>query len=114
MKIKGIWWWFIVVRVSKIDKLRLALSICLSHFGYTIINYWDGKPKEINNYVRREGKVEKRKLTVLLGKDMNRLSCKVKLSPKEKIKYHILVHICVISKNVIDDPVCKAEIETQT
>lgn len=27
MKIKGIWWWFIVVRVSKIDKLRLLVFV---------------------------------------------------------------------------------------
>ena len=32
---------------------------------------------------------------------------------KEKSKYHILMHICVIHKNGIYDPVCKAELETQ-
>ena len=36
------------------------------------------------------------------------------VSHKEKNKYHILTHICGIQKNGIDDPICKAEIETQT
>ena len=31
----------------------------------------------------------------------------------EKHKYHILMHICGIQKNGTDEPVCKAEIETQ-
>ena len=35
------------------------------------------------------------------------------LSQKEKNKYHILMHICRIWKNGIDDLICKAEIETQ-
>ena len=36
-----------------------------------------------------------------------------KVCQKEKNKYHILVHICGIQKNGTDEPVCKAEIETQ-
>ena len=36
------------------------------------------------------------------------------LSQKEKNKYRILTHICGIQKNGTDEPVCKAEIETQT
>ena len=40
---------------------------------------------------------------------------KTKVSQKEKNKYHILTHMCVESrKNGIGDPVCKAEIKTQT
>ena len=39
--------------------------------------------------------------------------CHTEWSQKEKSKYHILMHICVIYKNGIDDPVCKAELETQ-
>ena len=35
------------------------------------------------------------------------------LSEKEKNKYHMLIHICGIQKNSIDDPIFKAEIETQ-
>ena len=35
------------------------------------------------------------------------------VSQKEKNKYRILVHICRIQKNGIDDLICKAEIETQ-
>ena len=35
------------------------------------------------------------------------------VSQKEKNKYHILMHICGIQKNSIDELVCKAEIETQ-
>ena len=36
------------------------------------------------------------------------------VSQKEKNKYRILMHICGIKKNNTDEPVCKAEIETQT
>ena len=35
------------------------------------------------------------------------------VSQKEKNKYRILTHICGILKNGTDEPVCKAEIETQ-
>ena len=35
------------------------------------------------------------------------------ISQKEKNKYHILTHICGIYKNGTDEPVCRAEIETQ-
>ena len=35
------------------------------------------------------------------------------VSQKEKNKYHILTHICGIQKNGTDEPVCKAEVETQ-
>ena len=35
------------------------------------------------------------------------------VSQKEKNKYHILMHICGIQKNGTDEPVFKAEIETQ-
>ena len=35
------------------------------------------------------------------------------VSQKEKNKYHIIMHICRIQKNGTDEPVCKAEIETQ-
>ena len=35
------------------------------------------------------------------------------VSQKEKNKYHILSHLCGIQKNGTDEPVCKAEIETQ-
>ena len=35
------------------------------------------------------------------------------VSQKEKDKYRILTHICGIQKNGTDEPVCKAEIETQ-
>ena len=34
-------------------------------------------------------------------------------SQKEKNKFCILTHICGIYKNCADEPVCKAEIETQ-
>ena len=34
-------------------------------------------------------------------------------SQKKTNKYHILMHICGIQKNDIDDIICKAEIETQ-
>ena len=34
------------------------------------------------------------------------------ISQKEKNKYHILTHICG-TKNGSDEPVCRAEIETQ-
>ena len=36
------------------------------------------------------------------------------VSKKEKNKYCILTHICGIWKNGTDEPVCKAEIDTQT
>ena len=36
------------------------------------------------------------------------------VSQKEKNKYHILTYICGIQKNGTDEPICKAEIETQT
>ena len=36
------------------------------------------------------------------------------VSQKEKNKYCIVTHICGIYKNGTDEPVCKAEIETQT
>ena len=35
------------------------------------------------------------------------------VSQKEKNKYHILMHVCGTQKNGTDEPVCKAEIETQ-
>ena len=35
------------------------------------------------------------------------------VSQKEKNKYHILTHICGILRNVTDELVCRAEIETQ-
>ena len=35
------------------------------------------------------------------------------VSQKEKNKYCILMHICGIQRNGIDELVCKAEIETQ-
>ena len=35
------------------------------------------------------------------------------VSQKEKNKYRILTHICGTQKNVTDEPVCRAEIETQ-
>ena len=34
------------------------------------------------------------------------------VSQKEKDKYHILMHICGTQKNGTDEPVCRAEIET--
>ena len=36
------------------------------------------------------------------------------VSQKEKNKYSILMHICGIQKNGTNEPVSKAEIETQT
>ena len=36
------------------------------------------------------------------------------VSQKEKDKYCILMHICGIWKNSIDELICKAEIETKT
>ena len=36
------------------------------------------------------------------------------VSQKEKNKYHILMYICGILKNGIDDLICKAETGTQT
>ena len=39
------------------------------------------------------------------------IHCEV--SQKEKNKYCILMHICGTQKNGTDEPVCKAEIETQ-
>ena len=50
----------------------------------------------------------------LLHKMTQKLSYRVKLSQKEKNKYHILTHICGIQKSDIDELICKAEIETQT
>ena len=35
------------------------------------------------------------------------------VSQKERNKYHILTHICGTWKNGADEPVCRAEIETQ-
>ena len=35
------------------------------------------------------------------------------VSQKEKNKYRLLMYICGIQKNGIDDLICKAEIETQ-
>ena len=35
------------------------------------------------------------------------------VSQKENNKYHILTHICGIQKNGTDEPISKAEIETQ-
>ena len=35
------------------------------------------------------------------------------VSQKEKNKFRTLTHICGIQKNGTDEPVCKAEIETQ-
>ena len=35
------------------------------------------------------------------------------VSQKEKSKYRIIMHICGIQKNGIDDLICEAEIETQ-
>ena len=35
------------------------------------------------------------------------------VSQKEKNQYHILTHICGTQKNGTDEPVCRAEIETQ-
>ena len=36
------------------------------------------------------------------------------ISQIEKDRYRILTHICGIQKNGRDEPICKAEIETQT
>ena len=36
------------------------------------------------------------------------------VSQKEKNKHRILMHVCGIQKNGIDDPICKAEVEAQT
>ena len=36
------------------------------------------------------------------------------VSQKEKSKYRIIMHICGIQKNDIDDLICRAEIETHT
>ena len=36
-----------------------------------------------------------------------------KVNHKKKNKYCILMHICGIQKNGTDEPICKAEIETQ-
>ena len=35
------------------------------------------------------------------------------VSQKEKNKYRILMHVCGTQKNGTDEPVCKAEVETQ-
>ena len=35
------------------------------------------------------------------------------VSQKEKNKYHILTHVCGTYKNGTDEPVCRAEVETQ-
>ena len=35
------------------------------------------------------------------------------VSQKVKNKYRLLMHICGMQKNGTDEPVCKAEIETQ-
>ena len=32
----------------------------------------------------------------------------------QKNKYHILMHICGIQKNCTEEPVCKAELQTET
>ena len=34
------------------------------------------------------------------------------LNQKEKNTYHVLMHICGIQKNVTDEPICRAGIET--
>ena len=34
------------------------------------------------------------------------------MSQKEKNRYHMLMHICGIQKNGVDNLICKAEIET--
>ena len=39
--------------------------------------------------------------------------CHTERSKTEREKYHILTHIGGIQKNGTDEPVCKAEIETQ-
>ena len=36
-----------------------------------------------------------------------------KVIQKEKDKYRILTHVCGTSKNGTDEPVCRAEVETQ-
>ena len=35
------------------------------------------------------------------------------VSQKEKNKYRILMHVCGTQKNGTDEPVCRAEVETQ-
>ena len=34
------------------------------------------------------------------------------VNQKEKNKYHVLTHTCGIQRNGTDEPICKAEIET--
>ena len=51
--------------------------------------------------------------TVLMRQMNLELVIQSEVSQKEKNKYHMLTHICGIQKNGIDDPICKAEIETQ-
>ena len=41
------------------------------------------------------------------------LSWGSEVSQKEKNKYHILTHIYEVQKNVTDEPICRAGIETQ-
>ena len=52
----------------------------------------------------------------VICKDGMDLECVIQseVSQKEKNKYCILMHICGIQKNGTDEPICRADIETQT
>ena len=66
---------------------------------YTIEYYSAIKRNEIGSFVKTWLDLE----TVIQSE----------VSQKEKNKYRLLTHVCGIQKNGTDEPVCKAEIETQ-
>ena len=66
---------------------------------YTMEYYSVIKRNEIGSFVEMQMDLE----TVIQNE----------VSQKKKNKYHILTHICGIQKNDTDEPVCKAEVETQ-
>ena len=66
---------------------------------YTMEYYSAIKRNEIGSFVETWMDLE----TVILNE----------VSQKEKNKYRILTHICGTKKNGTDEPVCRAEIETQ-
>ena len=66
---------------------------------YTMEYYSTIKRNEIESFVEMQMDLE----TVIQSE----------VSQKEKSKYCILMHICEIQKNSIDELICKAEIETQ-
>ena len=67
---------------------------------YTMEYYSAIKKNEIGSFVKMQMDLQ----TVIQSE----------VGQKEKNKYCMLMHICGIQKNGIDERICKAEIETQT